>query len=159
MPEGAWLLVGVNVISLVFAFFMQEVVDVFPCALCLWERYPFVVAAFLAFAAALWKPYKKQTTLLLSLCVVTYLVSVGLGFFHSGVELLWWEGTPSCDSTPLSGASPEELRAALLEAQPPRCDDVTWSLFGLSLANLNTLFSLGLALFSVLILRQHIKTR
>jgi len=150
MPLFAKLLLLFNVGSLLFAWTMQYGFGILPCYLCIWERIPFASVAVLSLLMLLWKPYGKQTFALLGLCVLVYLGSAVLAFYHSGVEWLWWEGTQGCEALPLQGSSPEEIRQALLQAQEPRCDVVPWSIFGLSLANLNVLGSLALAFITAL---------
>lgn len=71
-------------------------------------------------------------------------LSTGLGVFHSGVERGWWEGPTSCTSGDISGLSPEQLMEQIMSAPLVRCDEIVWSLFGLTMANWNALFSLGL---------------
>ena len=49
------------------------------------------------------------------------------------------------------GAAPQDLNAMMnsLGRQPARCDEVAWSLFGVSMAGYNFLIALGLSAFSV----------
>ena len=57
-----------------------------------------------------------------------------------------------CSATVIEGGkSLEELQAQILAAPVIRCDDVPWSLFGISLAGYNFLASIGLAALAALI--------
>jgi disulfide bond formation protein DsbB len=59
------------------------------------------------------------------------------------VEQQWWPGTASCGAA----NTPNSLQAlmAQLKAQPIiRCDEVAWSLLGLSMAAYNLVFSMSL---------------
>jgi disulfide bond formation protein DsbB len=75
--------------------------------------------------------------------------SAGLAGYHVGVEQHWWE-SPACAAGGDIGAlSAQELLAQIRGAPIVRCDEVAWSLFGLSMAAWNALASLGLgALFA-----------
>jgi disulfide bond formation protein DsbB len=148
MPLAAKLLLLASVGSLLFALIMQFGFGLQPCILCLLQRAPFCASAAFALAAWVWKPYQLRTAALLALCSIAYLVGMGLAVFHSGVELHWWMGTSGCAVQPLTGATAEDLRETLLHTVTPRCDQITWTIFGLSMANLNIALSLGLALFS-----------
>jgi len=148
LPLVAKLLLAVNLGALLFALLMQFGLDLQPCVLCLWQRVPFSAAAFLTLLIWAWKPYRHQTVILLILCALTYLFGLGLAVFHSGVELHWWMGTSGCAVEPLQGATATDLREALLQKVAPRCDEITWSIFGLSMANLNIALSLALAFAS-----------
>ena len=145
MPLFARLLLFLNIGALAFAFTMQFGFGVEPCILCLWQRVPYGLAAFLSLLALTWKPYHRQTTFLLALCVIAYLAGMGLAIFHTGVELHWWTGTAGCAVQPLNGTSPEELRQSLLQRVTPRCDQISWTLFGFSMTNYNIAMSLALA--------------
>ena len=147
-PLVAKLLFLINIGALLFALLMEYGFDVRPCILCLWQRIPYAAAAALSLIALVWTPYRRQTAILLALCSLLYLTGSGIAVYHSGVERHWWEGTPSCAAEELQGASPEELRKALLALEEPRCDEITWSIIGLSLTNLNVCAFLGLALFA-----------
>jgi disulfide bond formation protein DsbB len=157
LPLAAKLLFCANVGSLLFALTMQFGFGVLPCVLCLWQRVPYGSAAVLSLMALLWKPYGRQTIVILGLCVVAYLTGMGLAIFHTGVELHWWLGTSGCAVQPLHGASPEDLRQALLQTIAPRCDEISWTIFGFSMANLNIAASLALAFFSAAVAAKRIE--
>ncbi|MGB9151805.1 MAG: disulfide bond formation protein B [Alphaproteobacteria bacterium] len=149
MPLAAKILVAANVSALFFAFVMQFGFDLHPCVLCLWQRVPYVVAGILALAAwLLGRRAPLLAPLLLAFCAVAYLAGMGLAIFHTGVELHWWLGTSGCAVEPLTGASPDDLREALLHTVMPRCDQIAWTIFGLSMTNLNVALSLALAFFA-----------
>ena len=149
LPYATGLLLGVNVGALLFALTMQFGFEIHPCVLCLWQRVPYGVAAALSLGALLaWKSPRHYATVALGLCAAVYLAGMGLAVFHTGVELHWWLGTSGCAVQPLQGGSPEDIRRALLQTTMPRCDEIPWSIFGFSMANLNVAFSLGLAFFA-----------
>lgn len=147
MPLVAKLLLVGNIGSLLFALLLQHAFDIPPCILCLWQRIPYAAVAVLSVIILLWKPYGRQTIVLLGLCAFIYLGGAGIAMFHTGVERHWWKSIESCDSTEIKGGSIEELRQALLATNDVPCDEIPWEIFGLSLANLNVLGSLGLAFF------------
>jgi len=55
---------------------------------------------------------------------------------------------PTTCSGGITGDSVEELRRKLMAAPIIRCDEVAWSLFGISLAGYNVIASAALAIFS-----------
>ena len=155
MPTAALLILAAGAGSLVFALIMQFGFGVLPCELCLWQRVPFAAAALLALIAVVARPYGNHTQFLLGLCAVLFLVNTGLAVFHSGVERHWWEFHSACTGSALSHVkSIEELRQELLNKPVVRCDEISWSIFGLSMANLNIGFSFALALFAALAARR-----
>lgn len=145
----ALLLVCVG--SLAGALFLEHVMGVLPCVLCLWQRVPYAVAGALAAFAALPGPGARLRRALVAVCGVVFLVNMGIAAYHVGVEQHWWEGTAAC-TAPAGGApqSLADLRAALENPQPvARCDEVAWSLFGISLPGYNVVLSLLLGVASL----------
>jgi len=76
---------------------------------------------------------------------VIVLVGAGIAFYHAGVEQHWWEGPTTCTSQGIAGLSGEDLMAQIMDAPIVRCDEIPWSMFGLSMAAWNGVVSLGLA--------------
>ena len=149
-PLCARLLVAVNVGILFFALVMQHVFDVRPCALCHWQRLPYLCVGVLGAVLLSIKPQRKTIIVLLSLCALLYLSEFGIAIFHSGVERQLWAGTSSCAIAPLSASqSVEDLRRALLQTDTVPCNEISWALFGLSMANYNIAIALALAFFCV----------
>jgi disulfide bond formation protein DsbB len=116
-----------------------------PCEMCYWQRWPHAVAIILAGAAFV---LPGRARLLTSLAGLAIAVSGAIGVFHAGVELGWWEGLTRC--TAGGAMSLEELMNVPLV----RCDQVQWSLLGISMAGWNAIISLGsAALIWVLVAR------
>ena len=115
-----------------------------PCTLCYYQRLPFALAVILGLAAllrpALIRPGLAGLTL-------TFVVSAGLGAYHAGVEQKWWPGPQGCTSGDGSAQTVDALLAELLATPVVMCDEIPWSLFGLSLAGYNMLISAALAVF------------
>jgi disulfide bond formation protein DsbB len=115
-----------------------------PCELCLLERWPWRAAIAISLVAALAGSRAALPWVALGLGLV-FAVGAGLAFYHVGVEEHWFAGPTACTAAGAAANSLEALRAQILHQQPVRCDVVTWSLFGLSLAGWNLLASLGMA--------------
>ncbi len=148
LPNAALLLAVACFGSLAFALTMQFGFDVQPCELCLWQRMPFVSAGVLALLCLVARPYARW---FLGLAALLLLANSGLAVFHSGVERHWWEWVSACTGSALSRVnSIEDLRQQLLATPVVRCDKISWSIFGLTMANINIVFSAALALFAAM---------
>ncbi|MGH6616245.1 disulfide bond formation protein B [Sphingomonas sp.] len=114
----------------------------FPCEMCHWQRWPHYTAIGLAgFAFFLPPPARRLLVVLAALAIAT---SGAIGVFHAGVEYHWWNGITACASNITgSGGTPQDMLARIMGAPIIRCDVAQWSLFGISLAGFNALFSLG----------------
>jgi disulfide bond formation protein DsbB len=122
------------------AFAFQHIGGMAPCKMCIWQRYPHVIAIALG-AIALWIPNKAIALL----GAIAALTTSAIGFFHAGVEQGWWEGPSTCTSAPIGSLSTDELMDQILSAPLVRCDEIPWELFGLSMAAWNGVISLILA--------------
>lgn len=113
-----------------------------PCPLCIWQRWPHVVAVLIGALAvtALW----RQRRWLAMLGAAVMALSAGLGVYHAGVEQAWWAGPDTCVAGDPGALSTEELMAQIMAAPLVRCDEIAWSFLGLSMAAWNAIVSLAL---------------
>lgn len=148
MPRSAALILSAAALALIVAFTMQYSFGVEPCVLCLWQRVPYACVVLLSLVALLWRPHGHHTQIILMMCTAALIVETGLAIFHTGVELHWWLGTTGCAIQPLNGSSVEDLRTQLLHTVVARCDQISWTFLGFSMANWNVPFAAALAVFS-----------
>ena len=128
--------------TLAAAFAFQYLGGLFPCQLCLWQRWPHAAAVVIG-GLALATGWRE----LLWLGALAALTTAGIGVFHVGVEQGWWDGLASCSAGSIAGISAADLLNPAIElAAPVRCDAVAWEMFGLSMAGWNVVLSVGLAL-------------
>ena len=132
------LALGVPLALLGGALISQYVGHLYPCELCWYQRYPHFAALALA-ALAFVVPGRPARAASVALAAVAILLSGAIGVFHAGVEYHWWQGFTECTST-MSG--PITLDS-IMKAPIVRCDVAQWTLFGISLAGFNALFSVG----------------
>jgi len=129
------------------AYIGQYVFHLIACEMCWWQRYAHFAA--LGFAVlALLRPSAKMLVWLAGLSI---LVGGLIGLYHAGVEYAWWQGFTACTSEIKLGDDP---LAAIMNAPMIRCDQVQWSLFGISLAGFNFLISVPAALLVFALLRR-----
>lgn len=110
-----------------------------PCEMCHWQRWPHYLALIPALAAFIVRPIPARLALVL-VAGLLIAVSGAIGVFHAGVEYHWWEGITACSAPAPSGG---DFLADLLSRPIIRCDVAQWTLFGISLAGFNAIFSLG----------------
>ncbi len=152
------LVVTVSVLALLFAFVSQYGFGLHPCELCIYQRWPYGIAIVLAVAALVCHERDKAFLPLAVLLALTFAVNTGIAVFHVGVEQGWWQGLSGCTSDFGGVKDFDEWRRRLKEAPVARCDEVAWSLFGISMAGYNVLLCLFLALYSAAQLFRKAKT-
>ncbi len=119
-----------------------------PCELCLYQRWPYYAVAGIGLIAALAGDRRVSGAVLL-LAALLFAIDAGLAFYHAGVEQHWFAGPGACTGLALKAGSVEDLQAQLLATPPVRCDQIQWSLFGISLAGWNVVAALALTIFSL----------
>ena len=131
------------------ALLSQHVGGLAPCEMCYWQRWPHGAAIVLAALAFTGPAASGRSRALTALAALAIAVSGAIGVFHAGVEYGWWEGFSQCTA---GGAMNLD---DLLSAPVIRCDEVQWSLLGVSMAGWNAIISLGsAALVAVLLARR-----
>ena len=134
----AWL--G-SLILLLGAFGFQYIGGLAPCVLCLWQRWPHVVAIALGLVGI-----RFRNAVLAGLGGLSMLCSAGIAAFHVGVEQGLWEGTKSCSSTTdISAMTAQEALRSIMATDSAGCAEAAWSMMGISMAGWNGIFSLILA--------------
>ncbi len=143
-------ILAVSVVSLGAALTAEHAFGLLPCVLCIWQRIPFMITTVLGLAGlALSFRYPLKASIMVALSGLAFFVNSLIAFYHTGVELHWWVSSIEGCMTPDLGDSPEDLLAAI-ESAPVDvyCDVIPWvdPIFGLSMANWNTMMCLGLAI-------------
>lgn len=125
--------------------YFQNTLGLSPCPLCLEQRnwhWAVMGVSVLAFALMRFKPGWSQWAIVLIGLVL--LGSAGMGLYHVAVEQRWV--VAQCDArinlddiAPLGESGTFEV---------PKCDQIAWQLWGVSLAGWNAIASLVMALAS-----------
>jgi disulfide bond formation protein DsbB len=149
------VLVTLGALSL--ALTAQHVYLLEPCILCLYQRIPFIVTGLLAVLALRLKGSSGLIALIIIVCGLVYLVGAGIAVYHVGIEQHWW--ISGCSGTLSDSVSLQDLRTSLMQKPEKSCDDVDWTLFGISMATYNVFGSSVLGVASVTMGIQMSKTR
>jgi len=127
---------------LIITFIIEYKLNHQPCKLCIYQRIPYFVALLLILKIFYTKGYEKNTLLILSLIFVFNAV---LAFYHLGIEQGFFEESLVCTSDSLLETLSKEELLKQLKQKTISCKDVSFTLFGLSLAAINTIFSICLS--------------
>lgn len=158
-PRAAFaLLLAAAVAILGAALAFQYLGGLQPCALCLWQRYPYAAVIGLSgvglgLAGVRGMP-RAPLAAAFALIALALAAGAGIAAFHVGVENGWWQGLPACEGATGTARTVEELGRQLRGRPVARCDEVAWSFAGLSMAGYNVLASALLAAFAGLAARR-----
>jgi disulfide bond formation protein DsbB len=147
------LLMSAAILGSVYSF--QYIGGLQPCTLCLYQRWPWWIASALAILALLLIRERNVTQFLSGLGALVILAGTGIALYHVGVEQHWWAGPTACSGTAGSAQTLEALRAQIFAAPVVRCDEIPWSLFGISMAGYNVLVSLATGIGILCLLRRN----
>ena len=127
------------------AYYFQYVVGLAPCEMCLWQRYPHMLAILFGLLTIPLMVEPKVALVFALTAVAALFITSGIGVFHVGVEQHWWAGPQACSGNVPRGLSPDQLRKYLFGARMVRCDETAWAMWGISMAGWNAILSGALA--------------
>ena len=142
--NNIFLIVILAIISLtiISALIIQYWLGHEPCKLCLYERIPYFLSMLLIIKIIFIKKYEKITLLILFL---VFMSSAVLAFYHFGIEQGFFKESLVCTSGDLSKTLSKEELMQQLKLNSISCKDISFRILGLSLAAINTIFSLVLS--------------
>jgi len=130
-----------SIFAIFAAFFIQYVLKHQPCNLCLIERIPYIAAIIIISISLFFKKFEKISLSILSLI---FFSSALIAFYHFGIEQGFIKESLVCDLNSESNDLSKESLLNQLKVMPVSCKDITFKIFGLSLATLNIFISLVL---------------
>ena len=146
VPNGRMIplaILAASVGALATAYVAEVVFGIEPCALCLYQRAAYAVTGVLAVLALSARPGTVQVATV-GVCGAVFAAGAAIAFYHVGVEQHWW-ASAVCGGALAAGTSLADMKAALSAPPPKACDEVDWTLFGISMATYNVAVSLALA--------------
>ena len=136
-----------SIFALSAAYFVQHILDHKPCNLCLIERLPYIFAIIIIVSLGLiLKKFEKTIIILLILIFITATI---ISFYHFGIEQGFFKESLVCNlDNSITNLSKENLIKEL-QQQTVSCKDVSFRIFGLSLATINTIISLIISVITI----------
>ena len=140
------LILFFSIFALISAYFIQYILGHQPCNLCLIERVPYISAVIIVLLCFILKKFEKISLIFLSLI---FFLATMVSFYHFGIEQGFIKESLVCDlAAGEKILNPEELLKKLKE-KTISCKDVTFKIFGLSLATINIIISLILSIITM----------
>ena len=145
-----------SIIAIITAYIIQYVLGHQPCNLCLIERIPYIFSIIIISVCLFYNKFEKITLIILSL---TFFSATLLSIYHFGIEQGFITESLVCDlNSPINELTKEALLNQLKEV-PVTCKDVTFKVFGLSLATFNIFISLMLSVITMKIFLTYEKNK
>tara|TARA_B100000780_G_scaffold231696_1_gene171536 strand:+ start:44 stop:520 length:477 start_codon:yes stop_codon:yes gene_type:complete len=127
------------------AYFIQYVLGHQPCNLCLIERIPYIASIIIISIFLFFKKFEKFSLIILSLI---FFSSILIAFYHFGIEQGFFRESLVCNLNSDSNDLSKKALLNQLKEVPTSCRNVTFKIFGLSLATFNIFISLILSVIT-----------
>ena len=140
------LILFFSIFALISAYFIQYILGHQPCNLCLIERVPYISAVIIVLLCFILKKFEKISLIFLSLI---FFLATMVSFYHFGIEQGFIKESLVCDLDAGEKILNSEELLKKLKEKTISCKDVTFKIFGLSLATINIVISLILSIITM----------
>ena len=137
-----------SVLSILFAFYVEYILGHKPCNLCLLQRLQYISSIILIVLVIIFKNLEKMSFLLLSLI---FLAGSLLAIYHVGIERGLISESFVCGNNIDASITDKSEILKQLQNKVISCKDVTFTIFGMSLATINTFISAFLTIITLVI--------
>ncbi len=121
-----------------------------PCKLCIYQRVPY----FFSLIICLFSFFLTNKKYLIYILFFVFTMSMIVSFYHSLVERGLINFEIGCTSMNQDFSNIDDLKKYLDEVPIAKCDEILFSVFGLSLANINFLISFLINLLNLYFFRK-----
>ena len=134
-----------SILVLFAAYFIEHVLKHQPCNLCLIERIPYIFSIIIISICLFTKKFEKLSLIILSLI---FFSATLIASYHFAIEQGFIKESLVCDLNNESSNLSKEVILSQLKDIPVSCKDVTFKIFGLSLATFNIFITLILGVIT-----------
>jgi len=150
------LILSFSIFALIAAYFIQYVLKHQPCNLCLIERIPYILSIIVTSICLFTKKFEKMSLIILSLI---FFSATLVAFYHFGIEQGFIKESLVCDLNNEGNNLSKEALLNQLKEMPVSCKNVTFKIFGLSLATFNIFITLILGVITTKLFLTYEKNR
>ena len=140
------------VLVLISAFLIEYKLGYKACKLCLYERIPYILSALLIIHILVFNQYVKITLLIISFI---FICSSILAFYHFGIEQGFFRESVACVTEDVLDGITKDQLLEKLKQNTVSCKDVSFRVLGLSLAAINTIFSIILSVIFIKLFKNY----
>jgi len=141
LVKNKFIFIGIlffSISALLFAYFVEHVLKHAPCNLCLIERIPYVITIVLTLLVLFLNKYEKIISISIG---ILFVFGASISFYHFGIEQGFFSESLVCDLGENNKVVSAQDLLKELENKNVSCKNVTFRVFGLSLATFNTIIS------------------
>ena len=138
------IILFISIFSISSALYIEHVMSIPACKLCLYQRVPYIISIILCFFGY----FFSKNNMWIYLLVLTFLSSFIISGYHVGIENNIFMEFPGCKNENINTTDKAELLQSLNNFLPS-CKEVNFKIFGLSLATINFILSIALTLITI----------
>ena len=139
-------------IAVCFALTAEYLFKIFPCKMCLYQRYPYYLIIIISIIFFFSK--KFSFTIYCIFTEILFITGLFFSIWHVGIEQKILPGFSGCTNAIEKTNSLTNLKNQILKQNVISCDEITWSFMGISAATLNSLLLILLLLVNTKFLTQ-----
>lgn len=147
-----YIILAIIITSVISAYYIEYILGVKPCVLCIYQRIPYFVGLILCLGGL----FDLNNMNWIRLVFLVFFLSILLSGYHVGIENGIIEEFKGCLNNLENPSNKEDLLKSLSNKMPS-CKDIEFKLFGLSLATINLFVSFTICL--IIFLNRYEKNR
>ena len=132
-----YLLTFISIVAILSALLAEYFYGLQPCELCLKQRHPYYSIIILTLLIFFVPNFYK--IIMYFLVEISSVYGIFYSVWHVGVENNILKGPSGCSAGLSISSNINDLKEQILSKQVISCDEVVWSMFGLSAASINTI--------------------
>ena len=135
----------ISILSLLSAIYIEHIIEIKPCKLCIYQRFPYLVAIFISFLGY----YFPNNILWVKLLTLIFVISFVISGYHVGIENEFFKEFSGCTNKNINLLDKSEILNSL-QNEVISCKNVSFKILGMSLATINMIIS---SLFVIIYLK------
>lgn len=153
-------MIGISIISLGSAYFIEHVMLIQPCILCIYQRVPYFVLGTLALIGFILNNrinHRKINSYILICIMINIIIGAIIAGYHTGVERKIFKPTQKCRAHfEFSDTISISENIQMLYAQSmASCSEVALEIFGLSLTEWNLLLNIAILSYITIVFKRN----
>ena len=148
-----WIISILSITAISSALIAEYIFNLEPCSMCLKQRHPyyFIFVIFILFGVIRKFPriWFYLGVLLASIYGLFYSI------WHVGIEQNILTGPTSCSGRLNTSNSVENLKEQIIGKAVINCEDILWSIYGISAATINTFLLLLIFILNVIYIQKY----
>ena len=136
----------ISLIAISSALIAEYIFYLIPCKMCLYQRHTYYFIILLILVLYFFKRINPIWIYFLS--EIAFLYGIFFTIWHIGIEQKLLSGPEGCVASINNATSTEDLKKQILNKEVVSCDEVIWTIFGLSAATINLILLILILFFN-----------